>query len=83
MDFGFDDLRDGDNDDELFFQYTQGLKARVALDCALAILKKYPDGLKAQRGMMILALERTTDEEQRWLLENALMDFDNEFPTIG
>ena len=45
MDFGFDDLRDGDNDDELFFQYTQGLKARVALDCALAILKKYPDGL--------------------------------------
>ena len=32
---------------------------------------------------MILALELTTDDEKRWLLENALMDFDNEFPTIG
>ena len=81
MDHGFADLLQ--DEDELYFQYVQGLQARMSLDCALVVLKKYPEGLAALRHMLLLALENANNEEHQWLLEQALLDFDNEFPTIG
>lgn len=66
-----------DDENELYRLFLEHQQALLALNTALVLLQKYPNGGAAFRGLLLLAIERAENEEARFLAQAALEDYDN------